>query len=91
MSETKPIFCGKCHVPIQGRIDPNGNEEAFCPQCGQSDTLEKLCGKLASFAAHAAAKLLQKKMADAVRGSSVLKITEHHLPERSFRFVVELE
>ena len=50
-----------------------------------------LCGKLASFAAHAAAKLLQKKMADAVRGSSVLKITEHHLPERSFRFVVELE
>jgi hypothetical protein len=91
MSETRPILCGHCHVGIEGRADAHGNEEAFCPRCGQSDTLENAIREAGESAAYFLAEQLGSTFADAFRCSDTFKVTKHHLPERRFRFVMQME
>src|SRR5437763_684239 len=47
--ETRPILCGRCHVGVEKRTDPNGQEMAFCPNCGESDTIENAIGEAADY------------------------------------------
>ena len=90
-AETRPILCGFCHVRIEGRTDAHGNDEAFCLQCGQSDTLENAIREAGEFAACILAEQLGSTFADAFGGRDMFKVTKHHLPERSFRFIVQME
>jgi hypothetical protein len=91
MSETRPILCGFCHVGIEGRTDSHGNEEAFCPRCGQSDTLENAMREAGESAAHFMAEQIEHTFADAFRGSDFIKVTVEHSPQPSFRFIVQME
>jgi hypothetical protein len=91
MSETRPILCGFCHVGIQGRTDAHGNEEAFCRRCGQSDTLENAMREAGESATEFLADQLGSMFADAFRGNDMFKVTAHHVPNRSFRFIVQME
>jgi hypothetical protein len=40
LPESCPLICARCHVRLKGSGDPNDNATVFCPECGESDTLE---------------------------------------------------
>jgi hypothetical protein len=40
-TETRPVLCGKCHVAIEQRANPETQTIlAVCPNCGETDTLD---------------------------------------------------
>jgi hypothetical protein len=90
MSEIKTIFCGHCRVEIEGRTDAYGNQEAVCPVCGQTDTIENAVREAGECAAYELAKQFGSTIADTFRDSDGFKVTAEHLPERSFRFIVKM-
>jgi len=40
MEESRPILCGKCHVPIKVNTKADGETWGFCPACGQQDRMD---------------------------------------------------
>jgi hypothetical protein len=90
MSETKTLLCGHCRVEIEGRTYDDGHQEAVCPVCGQTDTIENAIREAGEYAAHELAKQFGANIADTFRDSDVFKVTAHDLPERSFRFIVKM-
>lgn len=94
MSETsdiRPILCTRCNVAVEGRCDPNGQKIGVCPSCGASDTLENVQREAANAVQYFIEKKMHVALSDAVRGSSALTFTPKHIPERSFRFIVQME
>ncbi len=90
MSETKTLLCGHCRVPIEGRTYDDGHQEAVCPVCGQTDTIENAVREAGEYAAYELAKQLGSSFADTIRDSDAFKVTAHDLPERSFRFIMKM-
>lgn len=83
--ETKPILCGRCNVEIQQRTDPDGQDRAFCPTCGQSDTVDNAIREAGDYLANK----LARESFEGLSGSQFAKVTIAKPPERSFRFIIE--
>lgn len=49
MGETKTVLCGRCHVAVEERANPDGQMMAVCPTCGESDTGENAVGEAADW------------------------------------------
>ena len=49
MSDTKPILCGKCNVPIKIRTDDNGQTLGTCPVCGNEDGFDEILREVARY------------------------------------------
>jgi hypothetical protein len=79
MSETKTVLCGICHVPVEKRINPDGQMMVVCPTCWQSDTTENAVRE-------AGENLVHKLISEAMSGHSP-GITVTHPPQRSYRFI----
>lgn len=87
MSETKTILCGRCHVPVEERANPDGQMMAACPTCGESDTVENAVGEAADYLTD---KIARKTLApfDNMRSTKFMKVTVTHSPQRSYRFIL---
>ncbi len=85
--ETNPILCGKCHVEIEERTNPNGKVMAVCPTCGVSDTVENAVGEAADYLAD---KIAREAMApfESMPSSKFVKVTVTHSPQRTYRFIL---
>jgi hypothetical protein len=87
MGETKAILCGRCHVAVEERANPDGQMMAVCASCGESDTVENAVGEAGDY-------LAEKVARDALAGfenmpsSPYMKVTVAHSPERTYRFIL---
>jgi hypothetical protein len=82
MDETEPILCSGCHIPIEVRVDANGQKLAACPNCGQSDTLDIASGQAVSYLTD---KALREMLLAELGNTSDMTITGS--PERDYRFI----
>ena len=87
-TQTKQVLCGTCHVNIEQRTDPNGQEMAVCPQCGRTDTLDNAIREATEYFAD---KLTREMLSplDNMPSNDFVKVTVTHSPERTYRFIVE--
>jgi hypothetical protein len=82
MDETKPILCGRCHVDIEHRVNPEGQTMVVCPNCGQSDTPENVAREAAEY-------LTDKTIREGMAGfGNMPGITVTSPPQREYRFIV---
>jgi hypothetical protein len=49
MNDTKPILCGKCHVPIKVGTEADGETLGACPVCGQQDRMDDIIREAAKY------------------------------------------
>ena len=42
MSETRPVLCGKCRVPIKACIERDGDTWGACLACGREDRMDDI-------------------------------------------------
>jgi hypothetical protein len=85
--ETKPILCGRCHVAVDERIDPNGQAMAVCPQCGVTDTVENAVGEAGEYLAEKVAREMTAPFEN-MPSSKFMKVTVTHSPQKHFRFIL---
>ncbi|MGK2740826.1 hypothetical protein ACSHT0_08005 [Tepidicaulis sp. LMO-SS28] len=89
--ETKKVLCGKCQVPLNGPAEPEPESVFSCPSCGRGDTLENVHRIVGEFVRDETARYLQKGMKGAAGRSKFLKFTGKPIPEREYKFIVELD
>jgi NAD-dependent SIR2 family protein deacetylase len=87
MGETKTILCGRCHVAVEERTNPDGQVLAVCPTCGESDTVENAVGEAGDYFAD---KVAREALAgfENIPSSPFMKVTVTHSTERSYRFIL---
>lgn len=81
MGETMTVLCGRCHVAVEQRVNPDGQVMVVCPTCGQSDTLENAAREAGEY-------LTDKLMRQGMAGLDMPGITITHPPQRAYRFIV---
>ena len=87
MGETKTILCGRCHIAVEERANPDGEMMAVCPTCGESDTIENAVGEAGDYFAD---KVAREALAgfENIPSSPFMKVTVTHSPERAYRFIL---
>jgi transposase len=81
----RPILCGKCHVPVEGRVDEDGNRTVTCPNCGEHDTLENAAREAVK---KVASETLRNALGPAgVSRRGAITITVKHPADGQFRFI----
>ena len=81
MNETRPILCGKCHVPIKGGIERDGDAWGICPNCGQEDRMDEIVREVSKYHVD---KMVDG-MFSGIRSSSSMTIKSP--PERQYRWI----
>jgi hypothetical protein len=85
--ETRPILCGRCHVGVKQRTDPNGQEMAFCPSCGETDTTENVIREASEYFTNETARKLMGPL-EHMRSTEFMKVTITRPPQRTYRFIL---
>lgn len=67
------VVCGTCQVDPEIVANADGNDEAVCPGCGQSDKLEDATRIAGEHYVEGVKAMLNKTMRDAARGSKIIK------------------
>jgi hypothetical protein len=80
MSETRPILCGKCHVPIETRVERDGETWGTCPVCGREDRMDEIIRETTGYHVDKIARLVPN-----FKSSSV---TIKGPPERQYRWII---
>jgi hypothetical protein len=81
MSETSPMLCGKCRVPVEGWTESDGNEWVSCPICGQRDRLDDALGEASEYKI---AKIVGGPLPSFKSGGMTIK----GAPERQYRWII---
>jgi hypothetical protein len=81
MSETRPVLCGKCHIPSEVRTESDGSEWVSCPICGQQDRMDDAFGEAGEY--HVG-KLLRTLPLSHSRSMTI-----KDMPERDYRWIIE--
>ena len=84
-----PLVCARCKVAVTVSAEAKPKDVVSCPQCGESDTLENVKRSLAEQAQEYAARMMQKSLRDASRGSKFFKYSPGVIPQRNHRFVIQ--
>jgi hypothetical protein len=83
------ILCGACKRPVKAPADLEPHDKVTCSGCGQSDSLDKIIATAKDHAVYLAEQMLTESLTKATRGSSILKFKSNHVPNRSFRWMIE--
>jgi DNA-directed RNA polymerase subunit RPC12/RpoP len=89
--ETKSALCGKCKVLLEGPVEAQADSVFSCPRCGEKDTLENIMLVLKEYTEEFTARFLQEKMRSVARGSKLINYRGNRIPERSHRFIVDID
>lgn len=87
----KPALCGKCRVALEGVVNPEPHSVFSCPACGEKDTYENVVRIIGEYAHDEAARFLHKKAHDVARRSKFISVKSKPIPNRTHRFIVELD
>ena len=82
------ILCGNCGTPVEGPEDATPEDVITCSRCGQSDTLAQIIDSAQEFVTDEASRSLDDRLAQAVKGSKVIKFTPSSRPNREYRWKV---
>jgi hypothetical protein len=91
MSDFHEVLCGKCKVPLEGPAKPEPESVFSCPSCRASDTHQNVMAEVKDYVTETTAKHLQKRLRSAVAGNKWMKVETKPIPQRSYRFVVNLD
>jgi len=80
------VVCSKCEVDPQIVTDANGDREAVCPECGQSDKVEDAVRIAGEHAVNDAKAMLNEKMRGVARGSKFIKFKSGFTSGGNFRW-----
>jgi hypothetical protein len=81
MSEAMTILCGRCHINVEPRVNPDGHTLLVCPKCGESDTAENAVREAGEY-------LIDKATRESLPGPDTPDITVTSPPERTYRFIM---
>lgn len=83
------VLCGTCKCAVETVSDPQAHDKVTCPRCGASDRFDNVMATVKEHVVYLAQKTLSESLAKVARSSRFLKVTTKHVPNRSFRWVIE--
>lgn len=91
MSDIHNVLCGHCKVPLEGPVDHKPDSRFSCPSCGAGDTYDNVMREVQEHFQEQTAKHVQNILRDTARGSKSFKFQGGFIPQRTHRFITNLE
>ena len=84
-------LCGAHKVALVAVADHDPEDWWACPICGRGDTRQNVLREVGEHTKEVAARHLQEQMRDVARKSKFMTFKGATIPQRSYRFVVNLK
>jgi hypothetical protein len=88
-SSNKSILCGGCKCAVKTVANPKPHDKVTCPGCGRSDRFDKVMATIGEHVGHLTQKTMSEHLAKSTRGNRFVKFKPKHIPNRSFRWMIE--
>ena len=88
-SKENKVLCGNCKCAVKTVTDPKPHDQVVCPRCGRSDRFDKVMATIGEHFQHVLHQKLTKSLAATARGSRIIQFKPQHIPQRSFRWMIE--
>ena len=91
MGDKVTIICSRCKVPVQGPEEPASDDIISCPECGVSDTFDKVFKEVEAWTVDMMEASLDKSLREVARGSSVLSVSGSPKSVGRYRFITTMK
>ena len=91
MTQAVKVLCARCHVPLEGRAEPNPDDRMACPRCGEGDRYEAVLAEVGEYIQEMATQKIAEMVNKTGRPGSAVTISMDHTPSgRQWRFIAEV-
>ena len=80
------VVCGKCYCDPEVISNPNGADEAVCPQCGSRDNVEEAKRVAGQHFVERKIPAIQKALGREISGKNVVKLKPKNFRRRVYRW-----
>lgn len=92
MAQTTNVLCARCHIALEGPVEPKPDDRIACPSCGEGDRYETVIAEVGEYVQEMAAQKIGDMFGDIAKNPSVFTVTHTHTPSnRRWRFIADVD